>query len=321
MSTAEEPVVTPSTEGTPPEVVPNPPAEQAPATPAATAPATPAEPVDLMALLEAEFEGQTDDPQLAEVAKTVTADTLKNLPPELRAFTRALLQANKVKVDAALAPLTKREEEIKAKEIAVKEAERKAAQMRIAAINLAAKAEKPGDAPNADILTAEGLKAHMAHEAKVAQWNATEKARQEADNLAQQEAWDALCDRFPDLRKPAIGGENGEFDKFFMELNAGVDLTKAPPRVGPEIAAELFFNKREADALRAEKERATKAATSQRMEAARAMGRSAGGGRPDPLAYARQIMASKDPEKDAKLYAYLAENPEAKAAYLKEFAA
>lgn len=319
MSTAEEPVTTPAEDATAPEVVSTP-AEPAAAEPAAPPVAT-GEPVDLVALLEAEFDGATDDPALDDVAKTANEAMLKNLPPEMRALLRATLRANKAKIEAALTPLTKREEELKAKEAAVKEAERRANQLRRAAIEMAAKREKPGDAPQADLLTAEGIRAHLQHEAKVAAWEQAAPAREEADRLAQQEAWDTLCDKYPDLRKADIGGEGGAFDKFYLEeINKGLDLTKQAPRMPAELAADLFFARREAEALKASREAASRAATTERINSARAVGRSAGTGAPDPLAYVKQLEASRDADKDAKIMAYLSTNPAAKAAYLQRYA-
>ena len=276
----EEPVETPA-------VVDETPTQQDAPTPEpepATSPAAP----DLYTLLTKELGAETEDPLLDEAAKGITPDTIKNADPETRTLLRALLRADaqrKAEVEAQRAEVAKQAAEREAKIAA--EAKR-IAQQRQALVEMAAKVKPPGEAPQVDPLSPEGMRATAEHAARAATYDAWKPLIEERERIARENAWLAIVEKHPGLADEKV---SAEFDDYFVNvLNKGRDLSKQGTVVPAEIAADLFFNQRELAAARERQARQTQTRDTERAAAARAVGRSAGAGGADKLASLQTLL-------------------------------
>lgn len=315
MSTAEEPVTPPADVETPAEGAAAP-TDTTPAEPEVKAEPAPAEPQDIMALLSAEFgEDPSGDVAAEEASKVLTADMLKGADPALRVAFRTLLKRQKADEEKRAAEVDARMKAAEAKEAAAIAAEKRATQLRAAALRSAGKAPDPGAPPKVDLLTEEGISAQLDYLAKKAAYDATAPARAELDEITNNQAWIDLCETYPLLKDPKIGGEGGEFDTFFGEFTKDFDLSKMPaPQRAALVtnAARLFTAERDAAKVAEQVRRDAASKARAQAASASAIGRSAGSGGPDPLAYVLQLEKSGDKK---ALYAHLAANPKAREAY------
>lgn len=283
METAEEPISTLATEEGAASDVEQPEASAAPESGGGSG----NEPVkegaagtsDLYALLTQEFEDAPDGSELDEVAKTITPETLKKADPVTRAVLRAVLAKAKEKESALSASASEKEKALADKEAAIQKRERQINQQRQALLAMAAKAKAPEKEPEVDPLTAEGQKRLAEYAAQRAVADAFAPLRAESEEVARQAAWQAIVDKHADLTDPKVAVE---FDAFMEQANQGWDGKGRPP-VPTDLGADLFFSRRAADQLRAEMDAKRARQEADRRTAVRAMGRSHGGGMPNPL--------------------------------------
>lgn len=314
METAEEPVnVAPVEEVAEPAAEPAEPDNQTQAQPEAEAqPEGEAAAPDLYALLLAEA-GDLDNPQLDEVAKTITAETIREADPATKALYRAVLRQAKAEETKRAEAAAAREAEIAKREAEIKALAKRTQQQRQALLDMAAKAPTaPAAAPEADPFTKEGQLAIAEYNARKVAAEAWAPILTEREQAAKANAWNALVEKYPDLADPAIGGDGGEFDKFFQARNPQLD--KGIVAMNANDAADLYFNQRELERLRAQAAKANEVRTADRAAAARAVGRSAGAGAPDAAAKVAEILKRDGWQAAA---AFARDNPTARDAFIK----
>lgn len=239
------------------------------------------------------FGDATEDPDLDALVQSVTPDALAALPKEAQAHMRALLrhaESESAKRETAFA---ERERLAQEREAAFKQKEREFRQREAATLAMAAAAKPPGDKPDIDPFTPDGAAKLAEYAAQKAAYEREAPLREQARQAANTAKWEALCDANPDLRKPKIAEE---FDAFMKRENEGWTRDSGkPPPVTTDRGVRLFFAERaasqqaNADAQRRSRDDAA------RRDAARHIGRSGGGGMPDPLARYNALRKS-DPD-------------------------
>jgi hypothetical protein len=253
-----------------------------------------AQPPDLYALLGTEFGGDPD-PALDELAAALTPDKIKDLPLEARVLMRALVQADAKRIAAAADARTAQETALAGREAKVEANRRAVIQQRQAFLDMATKVKPPGEKPTVDPLSAEGMQAHIEYAARKVEAERWAPIHEEQKRASEDAAWALIVDKHPELRDPKIGGDTGAFPTwFFTELNKGRDLTKEPPVMNAELAADLFFSQRKAAALESKAAQASTLRTADRAVAARAVGRSSGAGGSDTYAEYRALIKNGD---------------------------
>lgn len=260
----------------------------------------------------------SDDDLTAHLAD-VSEASLKDFEADPR--TRVLLTAidRRHKADRAAAEETakkaaeERDAKLKAERDRLAQTERDLKARERAMLAAAAATKDPGDEPNVDPFTPEGAKALAKYNAERAHFEASKPLKERAAEEARVERWNAIVDAHPDLRKPDV---LDAFNAFMEEKNKGV-RAGAKPRLDTEQGAELFFNLRELDALRAERQKKQQADDVERAKAARNIGSSSGSAQPDYLGIYRQIRATRGEDAADE---YLDNNPQAMAAWKRHFA-
>ncbi len=252
------------------------------------------------------FEGEHDDEELAEVAKGITAESLQALPPSVRATIRAALKSTSADAVRRADEATKAAEAITAREAATAQREKTLRQREAALLQIQGAAKDPGAMPDVDPLTPEGQAKLAEYFAEKAQHNAQAPLRARANELARQDAWNAIVETHAELKTPKV---RAEFDAYMRTQNEGIDPTKERPRVDAKTGAERFFQDRELATLRAEQKAAKERQASDRAVGARAIGRTTTGGSSDsdPLTVFAGMMRRDGP---ASAAAYLEANPD-----------
>ena len=170
----------------------------------------------------------------------------------------------------------------------------------------------PGAPPEVDPLTPEGQQKIAEFYAQKAQAQANAPLLQRKAEIDRQQRWDAIRDQYPALSDAKV---LDEFNVYVKGLNEGIDPTKEKPRVPTAQAAEMFFNRRELDELRAAQAKAKTAQASDRQAAARSIGRVTSGGTSSPTAPYHALIRKGDIEGAVRL---LETNPTLKAAVSRE---
>jgi hypothetical protein len=283
--------------GTAPDPVEGNPTEIADPTPepvqAAPDPAPQAPTVKGVEAYRLAFGDAIEDPELDALTESVTVEALQSLPKEARAIARALLRHVENEGKTREATHAEREKAIADKEAAFRLREREFKQREAATLAMAAAAKPPGEKPDVDPFTPDGAAKLAEHMAAKAAWEREAPLREKAAAAARQARWDELCETYPDLKKKNI---SDEFAAYMRKENEGWTRESGkPPPLTTDRGVRLFFAERAA-ASRASEEATRRAAQdATRRDAARHIGRSGGGGMPDPLARYNQLRKS-DPD-------------------------
>lgn len=282
------------------------------------------EEVDLFGLLASEFADATDNPDLDEVAKGITAESLKSMDPAVRASIRAILRAQsseKTKLDTAHSERIKAAE---AREIAATEKERKLNQRHAALLQMAGAAVKPvGKAPTSDPFSKEGIEERINYAVTKANADAWAPVLAERETVGQQTLWDSMVAKHPDFAKTDKDGKFpvvDEYDAFYAKYHKdrGIDLAKNPKAGLPQdLIADVFFADRARTALESDLAKKQERAAADRATSARAVGRGHGSGMPDALK--RVLEVEKSGDSDA-LYTLLSTDKAANEAYSRHVA-
>lgn len=241
----------------------------------------------------------------------LSPDSFKRFDPNAQVALRALDAHYTSRMTEAEAKAAERERAADAKEKALAEQARTLKQREAAMLAQFNVVKDPGAPPEVDPFSPEGFAAKVEHAAADALYKKMAPVRERSEELRREAEWERLTGRYPLLTDAKV---SAEFDAWLLAENKGWDPSKGgPPPLSAQRGAELFFNKRELEALRAEQAKAVRADDQDRARAASMIGRSQGSGRVDHLKTYDQIRRA-NPEAG---WAYLEEHPEAKAAWMR----
>lgn len=259
---------------------------------------------------------ETSDADIASHLADISEASFKELDDRQRLMLTALHRKHeadrKADTEARTKADTERAEKAKAQADAVAARERELSRREAALLAAASAAKDPGKEPELDPFTPEGQKALAKYAAERAVFEAHAPARDAANERIRVERWNAIVDEHTGLRDAKT---LDEFNAFMTEKNKGVRAGQRP-RLTAEDGARQFFNERELNALRADRQKAQAATDRERAKAATHIGQSSGASTPDYVAI-YQALRKQDEDKAEE---YLESNPAAKQAYIRRFA-